>query len=284
MMDKKTSQKIIFSLFAIITFLVSAISIAVVVYVVYQGIGTISWQFLTDIPREGMTQGGVFPAIIGTLVLIIGSALVAFPIGVLAGIYMNEYAPDNWFKKLVRLMTNNLAGVPSIVFGLFGLAFFVNGLNFGVSIISGCLTLGVLVLPIIIRTTEESLKFIPDDYRLASYAMGASKWQTIRRVILPAAAPSIITGLVLSIGRVAGETAAILFTVAAYYLPRLPQSVFDEVMALPYHLYVVSTSGTDIAAARPHAGGTALVLLCLVLGLNILVNFIRRRLNNKNAS
>ncbi|GAB4403152.1 MAG: phosphate ABC transporter permease PstA [Microscillaceae bacterium] len=282
-MSKKTSQNIVFGIFAAITALVSIISIGIVFYVAYHGLGIMSWQFLTDIPREGMTKGGIFPAIVGTLVLILVSALLAFPVGIFAGIFMNEYARDNWFKKFIRLMTNNLAGVPSIVFGLFGMAFFVNGIGFGVSIISGCLTLGILVLPIVIRTTEESLKFIKPEYRLASYAMGATKWQTIWRVILPMALPSIITGLILSIGRIAGETAAILFTVAAYYLPRLPQSVFDEVMALPYHLFVIVTSGTDIEASRPAADGTALVLLVIVLLLNLAANFIKRRLNPKKS-
>ncbi len=281
-MDKKLVQKIVFAIFGFVTLLVSVISLGVVFYVVINGLPMISWQFLTDIPRNGMTEGGIFPAILGTLVLILGSSLFAFPIGILAGIYVHEYAKDNWFKQLTRLMTNNLAGVPSIVFGLFGMALFVNGLGFGVSILSGCLTLGILVLPIVIRTTEESLKFIPEEYRLASYGMGASKWQTIWRVVLPIALPSIITGLILSIGRVAGETAAILFTVAAYFLPRLPQSVYDEVMTLPYHLYVISTSGTDISKARPLADGTALVLMALVLFLNLLANYLRKRLSVGN--
>ncbi|MDX2301226.1 MAG: phosphate ABC transporter permease PstA [Microscillaceae bacterium] len=277
MLDKKRTQTFIFGLFALVTILVSVISIAVVFYVLINGIGILSWQFLTDIPRDGMQAGGIFPAIVGTLILILGSGLVAFPVGILAGIFMNEYAQENAFKRFVRLMTNNLAGVPSIVFGLFGMAFFVNGLGFGVSILSGCLTLGILILPIVIRTTEESLKFIGQDYRLASYALGASKWQTIWKVILPAALPGIVTGLVLSIGRIAGETAAILFTVAAYFLPRNPSSVYDEVMALPYHLYVITTSGTDIAAARPYADGTALVLLLIVLILNISANIFKKR-------
>ncbi len=280
-MHKNTSQKIAFGIFRAVSILVSIISIGIVLYVVVNGVGAISWTFLTDIPRDGMTKGGIFPAIVGTLILILGSAIVAFPVGILAGIYMSEYAKDNWFKKTTRLMTNNLAGVPSIVFGLFGMAMFVNGLGFGVSILSGCLTLGVLILPVVIRTTEESLKAINKEYRLASYGMGATKWQTIRMVILPMALPSIITGLILSIGRIAGETAAILFTVSAYYLPRLPQSVYDEVMVLPYHLYVLSTSGTDIQAARPMANGTALVLLLIVLGLNILANLLKRRLSKQ---
>ncbi|WP_299462830.1 phosphate ABC transporter permease PstA [uncultured Microscilla sp.] len=279
--SKQQKQTIVFTTFMVITVLVSAISIGVFFYIFFNGISVLSWGFFTGVPENGMTEGGIFPAIMGTLILIVGSGLVAFPMGILAGIFMNEYAHQNWFKKFVRLMTNNLAGIPSIVFGLFGMAFFVNGLGFGVSILSGCLTLGVLILPIIIRTTEESLKFIPDDYRLASYALGASKWQTIWRVILPAALPNIVTGVILAIGRVAGETAAILFTVAAYFLPKMPTSIYDETMALPYHLYVISTSGTDIEKARPYADGTALTLLMLVFGLNLLANWYRKRLNKK---
>lgn len=279
MIHKKHIQTLVFSFFGLITLLVGLVSLGLVFYIFYEGVGAISWTFLTDIPRNGMTEGGIFPAIVGTFILIVGSALWAFPVGVLAGVFMNEYAPENAFKKFVRLMTNNLAGIPSIVFGLFGLAFFVKGLGAGVSILAGCLTLGVLVLPIIIRTTEESLKFINNDYRLASYAMGASKWQTIRRVILPIALPNILTGMVLSIGRIAGETAAILFTVAAFYLPKMPQSIFDEVMALPYHLYVIATSGIDIEASKTQANGTALVLLLLVLSLNLIATALKKYLS-----
>lgn len=278
-MHKKHTQTLVFTFFGLITLLVGLVSLGLVFYIFYEGVGAISWTFLTDIPRNGMAEGGIFLAIVGTFVLIVGSVLWAFPVGVLAGVFMNEYAPENTFKKFVRLMTNNLAGIPSIVFGLFGLAFFVKGLGAGVSILAGCLTLGVLVLPIIIRTTEESLKFINDDYRLASYAMGASKWQTIRRVILPIALPSILTGMVLSIGRIAGETAAILFTVAAFYLPKMPQSIFDEVMALPYHLYVIATSGIDIEASKTQANGTALVLLLLVLSLNLVAAALKKYLS-----
>lgn len=279
MIHKKHIQTFVFSFFGLVTLLVGLTALGLIFYIFYEGWGVISWGFLTDVPRNGMTEGGIFPAIVGTFILILGSALWAFPVGVMAGVFMNEYAAENVFKKFVRLMTNNLAGVPSIVFGLFGLAFFVKGLGAGVSILAGCLTLGILILPIIIRTTEESLKFISNDYRLASYAMGASKWQTIKRVILPIALPSIMTGMVLSIGRIAGETAAILFTVAAFYLPKMPQSIFDEVMALPYHLYVIATSGIDIEASRGQANGTALVLLLLVLSLNILASFLKKYLN-----
>ncbi|GHV71583.1 hypothetical protein FACS189420_7160 [Bacteroidia bacterium] len=205
----------------------------------------------------------------------------AFPFGVMSAIYMNEYAGNGWIVKFIRVMTNNLSGIPSIVFGLFGMALFVNTLKFGDSILAGSLTLGLLILPLIIRTTEEALKAIPDSYRTGSLALGASKLQTIRRVVLPMAFPNIITGLILAIGRVSGETAPILFTVAAYFLPKLPTGIFDQVMALPYHLYVIVTSGTDIEASRPIAYGTALVLIAIVLILNLMASFLRRNFGKK---
>ena len=233
-------------------------------------------------PEEGMTKGGIFPAIVGTLCLIGGSMIFAFPIGVLSAIYLNEYMKENWLKKFMRSMTNNLAGIPSIVFGLFGMALFVNKLKFGDSILAGSLTLGLLALPVIIRTTEEALKSVPDHLRIGSYALGATKLQTIRRVVLPIAAPNIITGLILSISRVSGETAPILFTVAAYFLPKLPHSMFDQAMALPYHLYVLTTSGTNMEASRPMAYGTAFVLIMIVLIANLLANAFRRYFGKRN--
>jgi phosphate transport system permease protein len=250
-------------------------------FIVIKGFSVISWEFLTAMPSEGMTQGGIFPAIVGTACLVLGSMIFAFPVGVLSGIYINEYLKDSWFKRFLRMMTNNLAGIPSIVFGLFGMALFVNYLEFGDSILAGSLTLGLLVLPIVIRTTEESLKSVEDSLRIGSLALGATKLQTIRKVILPVAFPNIITGLILSIGRVSGETAPILFTVAAYFLPRLPNSIFDQVMALPYHLYVLSTSGTDMEASRPMAYGTALVLIAIVLIINFAASSLRKYLGKK---
>jgi phosphate transport system permease protein len=201
----------------------------------------------------------------------------SLPLGILSAIYLNEYAKDGWLKRLIRLATNNLAGVPSVVFGLFGMALFVKGLGFGTSALAGGLTLALVALPVIIRTTEEALKSVPMEYRHASLALGATRWQTIRGVVLPAAASGILTGSILSVGRVAGETAPILFTAAAYYLPRLPHSLLDQVMALPYHLYVISTSGTQIEKSRPMAYGTAVVLLLLVLVLNLTAVFLRNR-------
>ncbi len=278
---KKITQNIAFNLFRVLSFSLVLILLAILSFIVIRGIGVVNWDFISKMPEEGMTKGGIFPAIIGTLTLVAGSMLFAFPIGVLSGIYINEFVNESWFKRFMKLMTNNLAGVPSIVFGLFGMSLFVNTLGFGDSIIAGSLTLGLLVLPVIVRTTEESLKSIDKSYREGSYALGASKIQTIRRVVLPLAMPNILTGFILSIGRVSGETAPILFTVAAYFLPKLPSSVFDQVMALPYHLYVLSTSGTDMEASRNMAYGTALVLIIIVLLLNLLANFTRMLLNKK---
>lgn len=279
--SKSVHQFIAFNVFRLISFAVVAILFIILGFIVMKGASSISWGFLTKMPENGMTEGGILPAIVGTLCLVVGSMLFAFPVGVLSGIYMNEYLKENWFKKIVRSMTNNLAGIPSIVFGLFGMAFFVIELNFGDSIIAGSLTLGLMVLPIIIRTTEEALKSVDDSVRHASYALGATKLQTIRKVVLPICYPNIITGLILSVSRVSGETAPILFTCAAYFLPHLPHSIFDQVMALPYHLYVLATSGTDVNKSLPMAYGTALVLISIVLIVNILANMVRRHFSKK---
>lgn len=274
--SKKRKQSVAFFMLGLTGYMVVAILIIILSFIVIKGASVISWDFITMMPEEGMTKGGIFPAIIGTLYLVLGSILFAFPIGVLAAIYMNEYVKDGLMKKIIKQMTNNLSGIPSIVFGLFGMSLFVNKLGFGDSILAGSLTLGLLVLPIIIRTTEEALKAVDDTFRQASLGLGASKWQTTRRVVLPIAFPNIITGLILSVGRVSGETAPILFTVAAYFLPKLPTSVFDQAMALPYHLYVISTSGTNIEESRPIAYGTALVLIIIVLATNLLANGLRK--------
>lgn len=270
-----------FGIIRLLGFVVVGLLVWIQGFIIVNGVGVISWEFLTEAPAEGMTSGGIFPAIVGTLCLVAGSMVFSFPLGVMAGIYMNEYTKDHWSVRLIRVVTNNLSGIPSIVFGLFGMALFVNTLGFGDSIIAGSLTLGLLVLPIVIRTTEEALKAVPDSYRSGSVALGASKLQTIFRVILPSAFPNIITGLILAIGRVSGETAPILFTAVAYFLPKLPTSVFDQVMALPYHLYVVATSGTDLEASRPIAYGTALVLIVIVLLMNLLASLIRKRMSKR---
>lgn len=281
-LNKRNSQKIAFFILKTLSILVVGILFWILGFIFINGIGVINWSFLTTAPTEGMTQGGIFPAIVGTFLLVVGSMIFAFPIGVMSAIYTYEYGGKGKFVKFIRIMTNNLASIPSIVFGLFGMALFVNKLGFGDSIIAGSLTLGLLTLPLIIRTTEEALAAIPNSYRTGSMALGATKLQTIYRVILPAAFGNIITGLILSIGRVSGETAPILFTVAAYFLPKLPTSIYDQVMALPYHLYVIVTSGTDLEASKPIAYGTALVLISIVLIMNLLSGLIRTKFNRKN--
>lgn len=281
---KQRVQKLMFAGFRLLSYSVALLLFFILGFILVKGIGVINWDFLTQSPTDGMTKGGIWPAIVGTFYLMVGSALFAFPVGVMSGIYMNEYASKGKLVSFIRMMTNNLAGIPSIVFGLFGMAFFVNYLSFGDSILAGSLTLGLLALPIVIRTTEEAFKDIPDSYREGSLALGATKAQTIWNVLLPMAMPRIITGLILSLGRVSGETAPILFTCAAYFLPKLPTSVFDQCMALPYHLYVVATSGTDIEAQLPIAYGTAFVLIMLVLVMNLAANAIRKYFENKLKS
>jgi phosphate transport system permease protein len=278
---KKLKQTIAFNIFRVISFFIVVILLVILAFIIVRGVSVISWEFLTEMPQEGMTKGGIYPAIVGTFILVAGSMIFAFPIGVLSGIYINEYRNDGFVKRFMKLMTNNLAGIPSIVFGLFGMSLFVNTLEFGDSILAGSLTLGLLALPVVIRTTEEALKSVDNNFRHGSYALGATKIQTIRRVVLPIALPNILTGLILSIGRVSGETAPILFTVAAYFLPKLPESMYDQVMALPYHLYVITTSGTNIEESRPVAYGTALVLILIVLIVNLLANGLRRYFGKK---
>ncbi len=280
-MSKNSKEKLAFWTFRVLTLLVLLLLFYILEFIFVRGWHMLNWNFLTQMPEDGMTKGGIYPAIVGTFCLVLGSMLFAFPLGVMAGIYIHEYTVDSWFKRFVKLMTNNLAGIPSIIFGLFGMALFVKTMKFGDSILAGSLTLGLLALPLIIRITEEALIAIDDSFRLGSYALGATKLQTIRRIILPMAYPNIITGLILSIGRVSGETAPILFTVAAYFLPKLPTSIFDQVMALPYHLYVISTSGTKIQESRDMAYGTALVLVLIVLILNLAANALRRYYGKK---
>lgn len=278
---KHIIQQTAFGCFRLLSYGVAALLFFILGFIIVKGIRVINWEFLSQAPSDGMTKGGIWPAIFGTCCLMAGSALFAFPTGVMSGIYMNEYAKDGKLVRFIRMMTNNLSGIPSIVFGLFGMAFFVNWLDFGDSILAGSLTLGLLALPIVIRTTEEAFKDLPDSFREGSLALGATKAQTIWNVLLPMAMPRIITGLILSLGRVSGETAPILFTCAAYFLPRLPDSIFDQCMALPYHLYVVATSGTDIEAQMPIAYGTAFVLILIVLLMNLAANSIRKFFENK---
>jgi len=274
-------QTIVFAIFRSAT-AVNGIALAIIVYfMVSNGWRAITWAFLTEAPRDSMTKGGILPCIVGTLGLSIGALIVAFPIGVASAIYLNEYARPGRVLRLIRLGINNLAGVPSVVFGLFGLAFFVIYLKMGVSLLAGALTLGAMTLPVIIGGSEEALKAVPDTYREASLALGATKLQTIFRVVLPTALPGILTGGILGISRAAGETAPIMFTAAVFFSPYLPSSVFDEIMALPYHIYVLATAGTEIEATRPLQYGTALVLIALVLGLNLGAILWRARLRKR---
>lgn len=271
-------ERVWFSTFRVLALLVLLFLFLFVGILVAKGAGSLSWEFLTQPPKEGMTEGGILPAILGTLWLSIGSVLFAFPIGVASGIYLVFYAPQNAFTRVLRISINNLAGTPSIVFGLFGLAVFVKAFGFGVSILSGILTLGIMVLPIIIRATEEALRAVPREFLEASYGLGATKFQTIWHVVLPASFGWILTGVILSLSRAAGETAPILFTAASFYTTRLPTSPFSETMALPFHIYALMTEGVDPEVHTRMAFGTTLVLLALVLLLNLWAIWERRRL------
>lgn len=262
---------------------INGIALLIIFYfLVSRGWRAITWTFLTQPPMDSMTKGGILPCIVGTVCLSLGAIIVAIPIGVASAIYLNEYAFQGRVLRMIRLGINNLAGVPSIVFGLFGLAFFVVYLKMGVSILAGAFTLAVLTLPVIIGATEEALRSVPDTYRESSLGLGATKWQTIYRVVLPAALPGILTGGILGLSRAAGETAPIMFTAAAFFTPSLPTSVFDEIMALPYHIYVLATAGTEIEATRHLQYGTSLVLIALVLGLNLLAIIYRARLQKRH--
>ncbi len=280
-LNAKKSEKIAFALLGLSALAVMGFVLVILGYIIYNGYSAINIEFLTEMPRLMMTQGGIYPAIVGTIYLIVGSMSVALPVGVMAAIYLNEYAGETRTTWLIEMAINNLAGTPSVIFGLFGLALFVKYFGFGPSILSSSLTLSLLIIPVIIRSTEEALIAVPNEYRESSLALGVSKWQTIRHAVLPAAIPGIITGSILSIGRVAGETAPILFTGVAYFLPRLPDSINSQFMALPYHLFVLATAGTNIAKTRSIQYGTALVLLILVLSLNLIAVLIRRHYRNK---
>lgn len=250
-------------------------------YIFINGIGAISWDFITKPPTDSMTKGGIMPAIVGTFYLTIGAVAVGLPLGVVSAIYLTEYAKQGRVIRIIKIGINCLAGVPSVVFGLFGLGFFVVLLKFGSSILAGSLTLGFLIMPTIIGASEEALKAVPQTFREASLALGVSKWQTTLRIVLPTALPGILTGSILGIGRAAGETAPIMFTAAAYFTAKLPGSVFDEVMALPYHIYVLATAGTNIEQTRPLQYGTVLVLVALVLGIDLIAIVIRSHMRKQ---
>jgi phosphate transport system permease protein len=279
MRNPERAEKIAFAFLFLATLLIVVPVGMIVVIIVQKGLPAINWQFLSDIPRQGMRAGGIFPAIIGTIYLVFGAILFALPIGLFAAIYLSEYAKENLLNRTIKLAIVNLSGVPSVVYGLFGLALFVIFFKFGASILSGSLTLGIMILPIIITASREALESVPYSFREVSLSLGASKWQTIRNIVLPNAIPGVLTGTILGLGRAAGETAPILFTVAAFYLPRLPRSVFDQAMALPYHLYVISTQVPNVDEKIRY--GTALVLLFLVLFMNLVAIVIRYKFRKR---
>ena len=279
MIDRSLVQRLGFGLLGLITLVVVVPILLVIGVIVARGISAINWQFLTTMPHGGMRQGGILPAIVGTLLLTMGTALVAVPIGVGGAVYLSEYARDTRLTRSIRLAIVNLAGIPSIVYGLFGLGMFVLFFRFGTSILAGSLTLAIMTLPVIISTAEEALRAVPQEFRIVSESLGGTRWQGIKNIVLPQALPGIITGVILGLLRAAGETAPILFTVAAFYLPRLPTSPLDQTMALPYHLYVISTQVPGMPLSVQY--GTALVLLALVLSLNIVASVMRRHFRRK---
>lgn len=277
---KKKKEKVVENLIKIIGILSIVPVFIILGYIIFKGVSAISWDFLTKMPEDGMRAGGIFPAIVGTIWLTIGTILISVPFGVLTGIYLVEYAKDNWLTRIINLTIINLAGIPSIIYGLFGMALFVIFLKFDVSILSGSLTLGIMCLPVIITSTRESLLAIPNHLREASLALGATKWETITKVILPAALPGILTGVILSISRAAGETAPIMFTAVAFYLPFLPETPWDQVMALPYHLYVISTQVPNMPLE--YMTGTLFVLVVITISFNLIGAAIRQKFNKNN--
>ncbi len=271
--NPKIQEKIVFASLFLSTLIIVTPVILVVAIIIARGSSVLSVEFLTSMPRMGMKAGGIFPAIVGTFYLVIWTLIFALPIGIFSAIYLSEYSKRNLLTRIIELAIVNLAGVPSVVYGLFGLGLFVGFLKFGASILSGSLTLAVMVLPVIITASREALQSVPNSFREVSYSLGATRWQTIRHAVLPHALPGILTGTILSISRAAGETAPILFTVAAFYLPRLPKSIFDQAMALPYHLYVLSTQVPNVRLELQY--GTALVLVGLIIIANLVAVVIR---------
>ena len=274
-LSKQNAQKAGFSFIRLITLITILPILGIIAYIVFKGAGSITWEFLTAMPSDGMRAGGILPAIVGTFYLMIGTAAFSIPLGIAAGIYLSEYAADNRWTHLIRIAIVSLAGVPSVVYGLFGLGLFVLFFNFGISILSASLTLSIMTLPVIISTTEESLRSVPYRFRVVGVSLGGTQWQTIRRVILPQALPGIVTGIILGLERAVGETAPILFTGATFFLPHLPGSPMDATMALPYHIYVISTQVPGMPSGIQY--GTVLVLLAFVLGMNLIASLIRSR-------
>jgi len=278
-LSRQTIQKIGFGALSALAALTVLPTILIVGHILIQGLPAISWEFLSGFPRQGMKAGGILPAIVGTVYLTLGTAVFSVPLGLGAAIYLSEYAADNRWTRLIRLAIINLAGIPSVVYGLFGLGLFVLFLRLGTSILAGSLTLSIMTLPVIISTAEEALRAVPQPFRVVSISLGATRWQTIRRIVLPQALPGILTGVILGLERAAGETAPILFTAATFFLPRLPHSPFDATMALPYHLFVISTQVPGMPLRIQF--GTALVLLTFVLGMNVIASVIRSRARAK---
>ncbi len=278
-MSRQQTQKVAVLVITTIAALVVVPIILVIIFIFINGVGAISWEFLTQPPRDGMKAGGIMPAILGTVILTFGTAIASIPLSIGAAIYLAEYAGNNRLTRWVRMAIVNLAGIPSIVYGLFGLGAFVLFLGFGTSIVAGSLTLGIMTMPVVISTAEEAILAVPQQFRVVSLSLGATRWQTIRHQVLPHAMPGIITGMILGLSRAAGETAPILFTVAAFYLPELPQSAFDQTMALPYHLYVISTQVPGMPLEIQY--GTALVLLLLVLSLTLVATVFRTSMRRR---
>ncbi len=272
-------QRLGFSLLTFVVIITITPIVLIVAYIALKGLPAISWEYLTGFPHDGMRAGGILPAIVGTFYLTFGTAIFSVPLGVGAAVFLSEYATENRLTRLIRIAIINLAGIPSVVYGLFGLGLFVLFLNFGTSILAGSMTLAIMTLPVIISTTEEALRAVPQSFRVVSISLGGTRWQTIRRIVIPQALPGIITGVILGLERAAGETAPILFTVAAFFLPRLPHSPFDATMALPYHLFVISTQVPGMPVRLQF--GTALVLLVFVLGMNTIATLIRSRARSR---
>ena len=278
-MNRQQINRLARIIISLVAALVVVPIVLVIVYIVYNGIGAISWEFLTAAPRNGMREGGIMPALLGTIFLTLGTAIASFPLAIATAIYLAEYAGDTRITRWVRMAIVNLAGIPSIVYGLFGLGVFVLFLNMGTSILAGSLTLGLMTLPVVISTAEEAILAVPREFRVVSLSLGATRWQTIRHQVLPHALPGIITGIILGLGRAAGETAPILFTVAAFYLPELPHSIFDQTMALTYHLYAISTQVPGMPLSLQY--GTALVLMIIVLSLTLVATIIRTQMRRR---
>jgi len=299
-LKRKTSGAVPRSLTLVAVLIIVLILVIIMGSILVGGAGTISWEFLTHPPEQGMEAGGVFPAIFGTVALVILMVIAVVPVGVFSAIYLQEYTtPDSRIMRLIRVAINNLAGVPSIVFGLFGLGFFIGFVGGGIdrvflpeegpvwgqpAIIWAALTLALLTLPVVIVSTEEALRTIPRGLKEASYALGGTKLQTIWRVVIPHALPGILTGSILAVSRGAGEVAPIMFTGAAYYLPYLPTSLNDQFMELGYHVYVMATQSPDVEATKPILYGTVLVLIVLTFALNSVAILIRSRMRRSRAN